>query len=116
MIDKLQDGDKILIAESCTHHAVEDDIGRVKIPNWLKKKTGKNLQIDYVSGCDFATNLQDYKLVIQCGGCAINRKEILSRIYKCEQAGVAITNYGVCISKLKGVLPRVLEPFNDIRG
>lgn len=116
MIDKLQDGDKILIAESCTHHAVEDDIGRIKIPNWLKKKTGKNLQIDYVSGCDFATNLQDYKLVIQCGGCAINRKEILSRIYKCEQAGVAITNYGVCISKLKGVLPRVLEPFNDIRG
>ncbi len=116
MIDKLQDGDKILIAESCTHHAVEDDIGRIKIPNWLKKKTGKNLQIDHVSGCDFATNLQDYKLVIQCGGCAINRKEILSRIYKCEQAGVAITNYGMCISKLKGVLPRVLEPFNDIRG
>lgn len=116
IIDKLQDGDKILIAESCTHHAVEDDIGRIKIPNWLKKKTGKNLQIDYVSGCDFATNLQDYKLVIQCGGCAINRKEILSRIYKCEQAGVAITNYGVCISKLKGVLERVLEPFNDIRG
>ena len=115
MIDKLQDGDKILIAESCTHHAVEDDIGRIKIPNWLQKKTGKNLQIDHVSGCDFATNLQDYKLVIQCGGCAINRKEILSRIYKCEQAGVAITNYGVCISKLKGVLPRVLEPFNDIR-
>ena len=116
MIDKLHDGDKILIAESCTHHAVEDDIGRVKIPNWLKKKTGKNLQIDHISGCDFATNLAKYKLVIQCGGCTINRKEILSRIYKCEQAGVAITNYGVCISKLKGVLPRVLEPFNDIRG
>lgn len=115
MINKLQDGDKILIAESCTHHAVEDDIGRVKIPNWLKKKTGKNLQIDYVSGCDFATNLQYYKLVIQCGGCAINRKEILSRIYKCEQAGVAITNYGVCISELKGVLPRVLEPFAELK-
>lgn len=114
MIDKLQDGDKILIAESCTHHAVEDDIGRVKIPNWLQKKTGKNLQIDHVSGCDFATNLAKYKLVIQCGGCAINRKEILSRIYKCEQAGVAITNYGVCISKLKGVLERVLEPFDNI--
>lgn len=114
MIDKLQNGDKILIAESCTHHAVEDDIGRVKIPNWLKKKTGKNLQIDHVSGCDFAANLADYKLVIQCGGCAINRKEILSRIYKCEQAGVAITNYGVCISELKGVLQRVLEPFGDV--
>lgn len=114
MINKLQDGDKILIAESCTHHAVEDDIGRVKIPNWLKKKTGKNLQIDHVSGCDFAANLAGYKLVIQCGGCAINRKEILSRIYKCEQAGVAITNYGVCISELKGVLQRVLKPFGDV--
>ena len=114
MIDKLQDGDKVLIAESCTHHAMEDDIGRVKIPNWLKKKTQKNLQIDVVAGCDFGANLADYKLVIQCGGCTINRREILSRIYKCEQAGVAITNYGVCISELKGVLARVLEPFGDV--
>lgn len=114
MIDKLQDGDKVLIAESCTHHAMEDDIGRVKIPNWLKKKTQKNLQIDVVAGCDFGVNLADYKLVIQCGGCTINRREILSRIYKCEQAGVAITNYGVCISELKGVLARVLEPFGDV--
>lgn len=114
MIDRLQDGDKILIAESCTHHAVEDDIGRVKIPNWLTRKTEKNLQIDFVSGCDFSTNLTDYKLVIQCGGCAFNRREILSRIYKCEQAGVAITNYGICISELKGVLRRVLEPFGDV--
>ena len=111
MIDKLQNGDKVLIAESCTHHAMEDDIGRVKIPNWLQKKTGKTLIIDHVSGCDFPQNLHEYKLVIQCGGCTINRREILSRIYKCEQAGVAITNYGVCISALKDVLPRVLEPF-----
>ncbi|MEE6206927.1 MAG: [FeFe] hydrogenase H-cluster maturation GTPase HydF, partial [Alphaproteobacteria bacterium] len=112
MINKLQDGDKVLIAESCTHHATEDDIGKVKIPNWLKKKTQKDLQIDHVSGCDFGTHLEDYKLVIQCGGCTINRREILSRIYKCEQAGVAITNYGVCISELKGVLSRVIEPFD----
>lgn len=112
MISKLQDGDKVLIAESCTHHAAEDDIGKVKIPNWLLKKTGKQLQIDHVSGCDFGTDLSRYKLVIQCGGCNINRREILSRIYKCEHAGVAITNYGVCISELKGVLNRVLEPFN----
>lgn len=111
MISKLQDGDKVLIAEACTHHAMEDDIGRVKIPNWLLKKTGKQLQIDHVSGCDFVSNLSEYKLVIQCGGCTINRREILSRIYKCEHAGVAITNYGVCISELKGVLNRVLEPF-----
>lgn len=114
IIDKLQDGDKVLIAESCTHHAAEDDIGRVKIPNWLLKKTGKNLQINYTNGCDFVRNLAEYKLVIQCGGCAINRREILSRIYKCEQAGVAITNYGICISELKGVLQQVLQPFGDI--
>lgn len=114
VIDKLQDGDKVLIAESCTHHAVEDDIGRVKIPNWLKQKTGKNLLIEHVSGCDFAENLANYKLVIQCGGCTINRREVLSRIYKCEQAGVPITNYGLCISELKGVLKRVLEPFDEV--
>ena len=114
VIDKLQDGDKILIAESCTHHAVEDDIGRVKIPNWLKQKTGKNLLIEHVSGCDFAENLANYKLVIQCGGCTINRREVLSRIYKCEQAGVPITNYGLCISEMKGVLKRVLEPFDEV--
>ena len=110
-IRHLRDGDKVLIAESCTHHAVEDDIGRVKIPNWLKKKTGADLQISHVSGCDFPQNLAEYKLVIQCGGCMVNRREILSRINKCEAAGVPITNYGVCISELKGVLDRILEPF-----
>ena len=114
MIDRLQDGDKVLIAEACTHHAAEDDIGRVKIPRWLKQKTGKDLQIDVFSGCDFATDLAQYKLVIQCGGCTINRREVLSRIQKCAAAGVAITNYGVCISELKGVLMRVLEPFGDV--
>ena len=114
MIDRLQDGDKVLIAEACTHHAAEDDIGRVKIPRWLKQKTGKELQIDVLSGCDFATDLAQYKLVIQCGGCTINRREVLSRIQKCAAAGVAITNYGVCISELKGVLMRVLEPFGDV--
>ena len=110
-IARLQDGDKVLIAEACTHHAIDDDIGTVKIPNWLKKKTGKNLQIDHVSGCVFPENLQEYKLVIQCGGCTQNRREILSRIHKCDQAGVAITNYGICISELKGVLDRVMTPF-----
>lgn len=110
-IQNLQDGDKVLIAESCTHHAVEDDIGRVKIPRWLTTKTGKNLEINHVAGHDFPADLADYKLVIQCGGCMHNRREILSRINKCESAGVPITNYGVCISELKGVLERVLEPF-----
>ena len=114
IINRLQNGDKVLIAESCTHHPMEDDIGRVKIPRWLQQKTGKTLDISHVCGCDFISNLSEYKLVIQCGGCTINRREVLSRIQKCETAGVAITNYGVCISELKGVLKRVLEPFDDV--
>ena len=113
VIKNLDDGDKILIAESCTHHAVQDDIGRVKIPALLRQKTQKNLQIDFVSGCDFGKDLKQYKLVVQCGGCTINRKEILLRLKKCHEAGIKITNYGVCISELKGVLARVLEPFPE---
>lgn len=109
----LQDGDKVLIAESCTHHAVQDDIGRVKIPALLRKKTQKNLEIDFVSGCDFGKNLAQYKLVIQCGGCTVNRKEMLMRLKKCQDTNVKITNYGVAISELKGVLARVLEPFDE---
>lgn len=112
-IRRLQDGDKVLIAESCTHHAVEDDIGRVKIPRWLLAKTGKKLEINHVAGHDFPPDLADYKLIVQCGGCMFNRREVLSRINRAEQAGVPITNYGVCISELKGVLERVLEPFPE---
>lgn len=112
-ISRLKDNDRVLIAESCTHHAVEDDIGRVKIPNLLKKKTGADLQISHASGCDFPGDLRNYKLVVQCGGCMTNRREILSRINKCETLNVPITNYGVCISELKGVLERVLEPFPE---
>ena len=112
-IRRLKDGDKVLIAESCTHHAVEDDIGRIKIPRWLLAKTGKKLEINHVAGHDFPADLADYKLVIQCGGCMFNRREVLSRINRAEQAGVPITNYGVCISELKGVLERVLEPFPE---
>ena len=111
MIPKLQDGDKVLIAEACTHHAIDDDIGIVKIPRMLLQKTGKKLEIKHVSGCILPSDLTDYKLVIQCGGCMLNRKEMLSRIKRCEETGVAITNYGICISELKGVLARVLSPF-----
>lgn len=111
-ISSLRDGDKVLIAESCTHHAIDDDIGTVKIPRWLRQKTGCELIIDKVSGCSFPADLNEYSLVIQCGGCMQNRREILSRIGKCEQAGVPITNYGICISELRGVLARVLSPFS----
>lgn len=110
-IRSLQDGDKVLMAESCTHHAAKNDIGTVKIPGLLQKVTGKNLNISHVAGCDFPNDLASYRLVIQCGGCMTTRREMLSRIRKCEEAGVAITNYGVCISELQGVLSRVIKPF-----
>jgi [FeFe] hydrogenase H-cluster maturation GTPase HydF len=110
-IDRLKDGDKVLIAESCSHHAAEDDIGRVKIPRWLRQYCGCDLQIDVYAGRDFPENLREYSLVVQCGGCMHNRREILSRIEKCESAGVPITNYGLCISQTQGVLKRVLSPF-----
>ncbi len=111
-IDTLVDGDRILIAESCSHHAVEDDIGRVKIPKWLREYSRCDLNIDIYAGRDFPDNLAEYKLVVQCGGCMHNRREILSRIEKCETAGVPITNYGLCIAQTQGVLDRVIAPFN----
>jgi [FeFe] hydrogenase H-cluster maturation GTPase HydF len=110
-IDRLVPGDRVLIAESCSHHALEDDIGRVKIPRWLRQYVGVDLAIDVVAGRDFPVDLADYKLVVQCGGCMQNRREVLSRIEKCEAVGVPITNYGLCIAQTQGVLKRVLSPF-----
>lgn len=110
-IDRLEPGDKVLVAESCSHHALEDDIGRVKIPRWLRQYVGVDVQIDVYSGRDFPDNLSEYKLAVQCGGCMQNRREVLSRIEKCESAGVPITNYGMCIAHTQGVLKRVLSPF-----
>lgn len=110
-IDSLSTGDKVLIAEACTHHATEDDIGRAKIPRWLVQYCGKELQIDVCSGRDYPENLSQYKLVIHCGACMLTRREMLVRIQKAKQAGIAITNYGVAISFLQGVLQRVLSPF-----
>ena len=110
-IDMLEPGDKVLIAESCSHHALEDDIGRVKIPRWLRQYVGVDVEIDVFSGRDFPDHLSDYKLAVQCGGCMQNRREVLSRIEKCESVGVPITNYGLCIAQTQGVLRRVLEPF-----
>ncbi len=110
-IERLEPGDKILVAESCSHHALEDDIGRVKIPRWLRQYVGIDLRIDTVAGRDFPENLSEYKLVVQCGGCMQNRREVLSRIGKCEAVGVPITNYGLCIAHTQGVLKRVLSPF-----
>lgn len=113
-VRKLQDGDKVLVAESCTHHADKNDIGRVKIPNLIRKITGKNPEFVHIAGCDFPDNLEEYKLVIHCGGCMSPKRLILSRINRCEETGVPITNYGVCISELTNALPRVIEVFGPV--
>lgn len=111
VIERLKSGDRIAIAEACSHHAAEDDIGRIKIPRWLRQYVGINLQIDVFSGRDFPDNLAEYKLVIHCGGCMLNRREILSRVEQTKVSGVAITNYGMAIATLQGVITRVLAPF-----
>ena len=111
-IDTLKDGDKVLILESCTHHAIEDDIGKVKIPNLLRKKTGKNLIIEHFSGHDFP-DVSDYKLIIHCGACMTNRREVLSRILIANKAGVPITNYGIAISYCLGILDRAVKIFES---
>lgn len=110
---ELKPGDKILIAEACSHHPIEDDIGRVKMPRWLKKYVGGDLVIDVTAGYDYPENLKEYRLVIHCGGCMINRRLMLSRIQQAAAQGVPFTNYGLCISFIHGVLERVLEPFPE---
>ncbi len=110
-IDELRDGDRILIAESCTHHPLEDDIGRVKIPRWLRQYSGADLKVEHCAGRDFPADLAGYRLVIQCGGCMQNRREVLARLDRARTAGIPITNYGLCIAQTQGVLRRVLSPF-----
>ena len=110
-IESLQPGDRILIAEACSHHALEDDIGRVKIPHWLKQYVGGDLEIDISSGRDYPDDLKKYKLILHCGACMMNRREMLTRMRKAQEAGVPITNYGVAISFLQGVIKRSLAPF-----
>jgi len=110
-VEKMKPGDRILIAEACSHHAIEDDIGRVKIPRWLRQYVGGDIKVDICSGRDYPEDLKQYKLVIPCGGCMLTRREMLSRIHKCREVGVPITNYGVAIAFLQGVLERVLSPF-----
>jgi len=110
-IENLQPGDRVLIAEACSHHALEDDIGRVKIPRWLKQYVGGDLHIDISSGRDYPDDLKKYKLILHCGGCMMNRREMLNRLRKAQEAGVPVTNYGVAISFLQGVIRRSLAPF-----
>jgi [FeFe] hydrogenase H-cluster maturation GTPase HydF len=112
-VDSLRPGDKVLVAESCTHHPVEEDIGRVKIPRWLTQYVGGELEFTTVKGHDFPSDLSPYKLVIHCGACMWNRQEMLSRIAECHRQNVPITNYGLVIAYALGILERALEPFPE---
>lgn len=114
-LTKLKPGDRVLIAETCSHHPLKDDIGRVKIPNWLKKNFG-DLNIEIAVGKDFPTDLTPYKVIIQCGGCIVTRRHMLARLRQAKAQGVPMTNYGVTISLLQGVLPRVLACHPDAKA
>lgn len=114
-IDNLESGDRVLIAESCNHHALADDIGRVKIPRWIRQYVGRDIHFDVAAGPSFVKGLQDYKLVIQCGGCTITRTAYNNRIEAAREHHVPITNYGLAISHVQGVLPRVIKPFPELR-
>ena len=114
MLDKLEDGDKILVCEGCTHHRQCDDIGTVKLPRWIRQHTGnKDLHFEFTSGTEFPVDLSPYKLIIHCGGCTLNEREMQYRLKCAEDQGVPITNYGTAIAHLKGVLERSLIP---VRG
>ncbi|GGF68200.1 [FeFe] hydrogenase H-cluster maturation GTPase HydF [Paenibacillus albidus] len=110
-IERLRDGDRVLIAEACTHHRQSDDIASVKIPRWLRELTGRQLQIEHAAGSDFPAGLGLYSLIIHCGACMLNRKAMLQRLEEAEHAGVPIVNYGVFIAYVQGVFPRAIEMF-----
>ncbi|KGK88805.1 [FeFe] hydrogenase H-cluster maturation GTPase HydF [Clostridium sp. HMP27] len=110
-IEDLKPGDKVLIAEGCTHHALKGDIAREKLPSWIEQKVGGKLQIDVKSGNDFPHDLTEYKLVVHCGSCMFTRKQLLSRLSRCKEQNVPITNFGVCIAKLNGILDKVTKMF-----
>lgn len=106
-LDSLTDNSHVLIAEACTHAPLQEDIGRVKIPNMLRKKYGEHLQVTVVSGSQFPNDLSEYQLIIHCGACMFNRKHVLTRVEQAEQQGVPITNYGVVLAKLTGILDKI---------
>jgi len=110
-IDSLRSGDRILMCEACSHHPIGEDIGRVKLPRWLRQYVGGKLEFVHVQGHDFPDDLTPYKLVVHCGACMWNRREVLSRILRCRKAGVPITNYGLAIAFSLGIFERALKPF-----
>jgi [FeFe] hydrogenase H-cluster maturation GTPase HydF len=115
-LENLQDGDTVLISEGCTHHRQCNDIGTVKMPNWIKKYTGKDIKFEFTSGVEFKENISDYKLIVHCGGCMLNEKEMQYRQHYAEEKGVPYTNYGIIIAYMNGILKRSLEVFPELQA
>lgn len=114
MLDQLRAGDKILISEGCTHHRQCNDIGSVKIPGWIRNYTGKDFEFCFTSGGEFPADPSEYALVVHCGGCMLGEKEMASRLARAGEKGVPMTNYGIAIAQMHGILARSLEPFPEI--
>lgn len=113
-MESMKDGDTVLISEGCTHHRQCDDIGTVKIPRWIRQNTGRQLEFEFTSGGTFPDDLEKYSLIVHCGGCTLNEKEMKHRIRMAERQNVPITNYGILIAYMQGILRRSLEPFPAI--
>jgi [FeFe] hydrogenase H-cluster maturation GTPase HydF len=110
-LDRLRSGDRVLVAEACTHHPITDDIGRVKIPRWIRQYTGAAIEFEHCQGHDMPADLAAYGLVVHCGACMWNRREMQTRIHRCREAGVPISNYGLVIAYALGIFERALQPF-----
>lgn len=113
-LDRLKEGDKVLISEGCTHHRQCKDIGTVKLPGWIENYTGKKLSYSFTSGTEFPEDVSEYALVVHCGGCMLNEKEMKSRLKICTEQGVPVTNYGIAIAQMHGILKRSIEMFPDL--
>ena len=113
-LDRLKEGDKVLISEGCTHHRQCKDIGTVKLPGWIENYTGKKLSYSFTSGTEFPEDVSEYALVVHCGGCMLNEKEMKSRLEICTEQGVPVTNYGIAIAQMHGILKRSIEMFPDL--
>jgi [FeFe] hydrogenase H-cluster maturation GTPase HydF len=110
-IERLSPGDKVLIVEGCTHHRQSDDIGKVKIPRWIRQIAGGDIKFEWASGACYPKDISEYAVIVHCGGCMLNRREMQYRVEKAREQGVYITNYGMLIAYVMGILPRALKPF-----
>ena len=115
-LSKLKPGDKVLISEGCTHHRQCEDIGTVKLPKWIGEYTGKDIRFAFTSGTEFPEDLSKYKMIIHCGGCMLNEREMKYRLKCAEDAKVPMTNYGIAIAYMKGILERSIELFPHLKG